>query len=108
MLSPDRCTRSEGGEPHIDPVRDRDHLIPGDELLVDVRAYVSPSPGIDGWPLVWCMVKALAAGSASVYPYKVKLPHGGPGQFKATEVLGWRRPVWLHDAVNDMVARNAE
>lgn len=94
VLCPYRCTRSEGGEPHYDPARDRDWLIPGDELLVDVSAY--------GWPepqLRWCAVTKLAPGSASVYPYKVKIPGRGEGQYRASEVLAWRRPLRVHELV---------
>jgi hypothetical protein len=30
-----------------------------------------------------------------VFPYRVKIPERGVGQYKAEEVLGWRRSVVL-------------
>lgn len=96
VLCPHRCTRSEGGRPFHDPLRDRDWLVPGDELLVDVSAYKSMPAGDT---LEWCRVQNLAAGSAAVYPYKVEIPERGVGQFRASEVLAWRRPVSVHEVL---------
>jgi hypothetical protein len=42
------------------------------------------------WPDLWCRVTRLAPGSAAVYPIKVLLPHGGEGQYKATEIRDHR------------------
>lgn len=99
VLCPYRCTRSEGGEPHYDPLRDRDHLIPGDEVLIDVSAY---NAQVD--EPQWCEVSHLAAGSASVYPYKVRIPGRGEGQYRASEVLAWRRPIAVHQRLLEYAA----
>jgi hypothetical protein len=62
----------------------------GDEFLVDTSAY-----GLPG--LHWCEVVGVATGSASVYPYKVDIPNRGVGQYRASEVQGWRRPLVVHE-----------
>lgn len=74
----------------IDPLRDVDHLLPGDELLVITDAY-------DGDPEPkWCDVLSIAPGTAAVYPIRVQVPERGQGQYALPEVLGWRRPVAGH------------
>lgn len=92
VLSPSRTTRS-----NADPIRDWAEVIPGDELLVDVTAYRDGGP--DG--LMWCEAYWPSVGSASVYPYKVRIPDRGSGQYAAAEIHGWRRPVRLHRSVID-------
>lgn len=62
----------------------------GDELLVDVGDYY------EGGGLQWCSFLFSSPGGAAVYPYKVQIPERGVGQYRASEVLGWRRPVALH------------
>lgn len=57
------------------------HVMQGDQVLVDARAYGGPAE-------TWVTVKRIASGSASVYPVKVTLPHGAPAQYKPTELLG--------------------
>lgn len=56
----------------------------GDDVLVDITPY-GPWPG-----LTWCRVTRISPGSAAVYPIKVKLPHGGEGQYKAIEIRDHR------------------
>lgn len=85
VLAPTRTLRMG-----LHPLRDRLEVVPGDELLVDVNAYTGARV-----PL-WCSVTALSPGSASTFPYKVQVPQHGVGQFKAGEVLGWRRPLEFH------------
>lgn len=99
VLCPERCTRSEGGEPFYHPLRDRDHLIPGDQVLVDVSAY-----NVEVEPMQWCDVIGLAAGDAAVFPYKVTIPDRGQGQYAAGEIHAWRRPVSLHQALLEYAA----
>jgi hypothetical protein len=91
QLAPTRTTRRR-----YDPVGQAlevlyraPNLSYGDELLVDTSAYGVPGEH-------WCEVVGLALGDAAVYPYKVEVPERGTGQYRAREVLGWRRPVKLH------------
>lgn len=99
-LGPNRTTRA-----NYDPLRDTlgvlhraRNLARGDELLVDTSAY-----GVTGTH--WCECVGIAPGSASVYPYKVQVPRRGVGQYRASEVLGWRRPLLLHELLR--LARGA-
>ena len=91
QLAPSRTTRL--GYNPVDQALEVLHraanLSYGDELLVDTSAYGVPGEH-------WCEVTGLAPGSASVYPYKVQVPGRGQGQYRASEVLGWRRPLVLH------------
>lgn len=66
------------------PVDWESKVEPGDLLLVDIAPYVH------GAGLTWCPYLRKAPGSASVYPYKVQVPDRGEGQFRASEVYGWR------------------
>lgn len=96
QLAPTRTTRRS-----YDPVgqalevlyRAR-NLSYGDELLVDTSAYGVPGEH-------WCEVVGLAPGDAAVYPYKVDVPERGTGQYSAREVLGWRRPLRLHQLIRE-------
>lgn len=62
----------------------RDLVRGRDELLVDATAY-----GLAGE--VWAPFDHVAPGSAAVYPYKVRLPGRGIGQYKASEVIARRQ-----------------
>lgn len=87
VLAPSRTTRAGA-----DPVRDRMEVVQHDELLVDVAVYFGELlPRLE-----WCRVVSLAPGSAAVYPYKVRIPRRGVGQYRASEVMGWRRPLDWH------------
>lgn len=70
--NPRELPREPGGFPPL-----------GSEVLVDCTEY-----GVRR--TAWCEVVMIASGDASVYPIKVKLPHGGRGQFKLSEVQGQR------------------
>jgi hypothetical protein len=97
-LDPIRTTR----EKH-DALRDRESCaIPGDEFLVDVGAYTDQFA-----EPVWCEYAYDVPGSAAVYPYKVYVPGRGFGQFRADEVLGWRRPLKLHQLLNEIAELEA-
>lgn len=90
ILAPTRTTRLNS-----DPARDSaTELVQHDEVLVDVSAYV----GANEPRLAWCVVTGMAPGSASVYPYKVAIPGRGTGQYRAREILAWRRPLYWHEA----------
>lgn len=92
-LDPRRTTRHS-----TDPWNDApDSLIEGDLLLVDTTAYAGPSVGVQ-----WCHFVRSSPGSASVYPYEVQIPGLGRGQYRASEVLGWARPLSLHELVREI------
>lgn len=56
----------------------------GDEILVNCSAY-----GVAG--LHWCRVELISPGTASVYPYKARVPDRGLGQWRLGEVQEVRR-----------------
>lgn len=96
MEPPDDPEPSERPSSPLAPLsRDRpvrvEHLVVGDELLVDGRCY--------GADVEWCRLERVAPGSAAVYPYKVTHSNGAPGQYSAREILGARRPEWLEEAI---------
>jgi hypothetical protein len=77
----------------IDPFRDYGQLLPNDEVLVVTEAYTGdPVPA-------WCRVTSIAPGTAAVYPIRVQIPERGEGQYALPELLGWRRPLWAHQAL---------
>lgn len=50
------------------------------DVKVDASAYTRA--GVE-----WAAVEGVAPGTASVYPVKVRLSNGAPGQFKVSECL---------------------
>ena len=76
--------------------------IRGDEVLVSaaqIRLYDANYNGADQW----LRVTGIAPGTASVYPIKVEMPNGAPGQLKEAEVLGHRRPDGFRRALDEHV-----
>jgi hypothetical protein len=60
-------------------------VIPGHtEVLVNTYPYSNYNDD------QWCLVEAIAPGSAAVYPVKVAIPGRGRGQYKYSELLGVR------------------
>lgn len=61
----------------------------GAQGLVDVRAYVDP--GREGPLWAWCPLERVdPANTAGAYPFKLRVPGRGVGQWKAEEVRMWR------------------
>jgi hypothetical protein len=54
-----------------------------EQVLVITDAY-----GIPGQR--WCQVIEIVGGDASTYPVRVRIPGGGVGQFRRSEVIEWR------------------
>lgn len=64
---------------------DLEGLVLGDELLIDGSPYT-------GKGMEWAKLTHVSPGSASTYPYKVRLSNGATGQYKAEEIRDRRRP----------------
>lgn len=94
QLAPTRTTRMsyDPVEQALEVLYRAANMSCGDEVLVDTSAYGVPGEH-------WCEVVGLAPGSASVYPYKVDVPGRGHGQYRAREILAWRRPLRTHELV---------
>lgn len=92
-LSPRRTIRRE-----VNPVFDRkDSLVRGDLILVDVSGYAF------GGGERWCVFVFDSPGSASIFPYKAQIPDlGAVGQWKASEIRAWARPVELHRRLTEL------
>lgn len=89
-LDPRRTTRGYAGDPSHPVLDAKDSLARGDLLLVVTTPYSGrPDPE-------WCVFEYASPGSASVYPYKVRIPGLGIGQYRASEIRAWARPVELH------------
>ncbi len=62
----------------------------GLEVLVDVAPYTGMYKA-GGKDMRWCSFERVAAaGSLSVFPVKAQVPGRGIGQWKFSEVQGWR------------------
>ncbi len=60
------------------------------EMLVNAQPYTHTS-----FPdMQWLPVKRIASGEAAVYPLKADIPDRGEGQWKLSEVQGFRAHEW--------------
>jgi len=78
-----------------------DSIMVGDEILVDTTAY-----GVAGEH--WCPLEYGSPGTASVYPFKATVPGRGTGQWRASEILAWRRPLDRHELWRTILAETPE